>query len=145
MRRNPDAPPPHEPKHRRPRARRAAAAAWLAGGLVAAAGAAALAIADADSVVIEDWKRQPDGQQGIPDGWQKQNWGSPKYDFTVVTEDGERAIRLKSENDSSTISKEIKVDVKKYPVLQWRWKVVRLPKGGDARRKETDDEAAQLT
>jgi hypothetical protein len=36
------------------------------------------------------------------------------------------------------------VDVKEYPILQWRWKVVTLPKGGDARRKETDDEAAQL-
>jgi len=144
MGRNPDAPLSQEPKDRRRRARRAAAAAWLAGGLVVAAGAAALAIADADTVVVEDWKRQPEGQKGIPDGWQKQNWGSPKYDFTVVTEDGERAIRLKSDNESSTISKEIKVDVKKYPILQWRWKVVRLPKGGDARRKETDDEAAQL-
>jgi len=53
-------------------------------------------------------------------------------------------LRLRSEDDSSTISKEIKVDVKQHPVLHWRWKAVTLPKGGDARRKETDDEAAQL-
>jgi Protein of unknown function (DUF3047) len=36
------------------------------------------------------------------------------------------------------------VDVRQHPILQWRWKVVTLPKGGDARRKQTDDEAAQI-
>jgi Protein of unknown function (DUF3047) len=51
---------------------------------------------------------------------------------------------MKSDNDSSTISREITVDVKQYPILQWKWKVVVLPKVGDARKKETDDEAAQL-
>jgi len=95
-------------------------------------------------IVVEDWSKQPVGRRGIPDGWQGQNWGSPKYDFTVVSEDSARALHLRSDNDSSTISKEVKVDVKQYPILQWRWKVVTLPKGGDARRKETDDEAAQL-
>jgi len=95
-------------------------------------------------IVVEDWSKQPVGKRGIPDGWQGQNWGSPKYDFTVVSEDSARALHLRSDNDSSTISKEVKVDVKQYPILQWRWKVVTLPKGGDARRKETDDEAAQL-
>jgi DUF3047 family protein len=51
---------------------------------------------------------------------------------------------LRSEDDSSTSSKEMTVDVKQWPVLQWRWKVIALPKGGDARRKEADDEAAQI-
>jgi hypothetical protein len=123
------------------RRERRAGAAWIAAGLLAAASAG---FAAADTVVIESWDKQPQNQQGIPDGWQKQNWGSPKYDFTIVSEGGERAIRLRSNNDSSTITKEFKVDVRQYPILQWRWKVVTLPKGGDARHKETDDEAAQL-
>jgi hypothetical protein len=62
----------------------------------------------------------------------------------VVSESPERALHLRSDHDSSTISKELKVDIKQYPILEWRWKVVVLPRGGDARRKETDDEAAQL-
>jgi hypothetical protein len=123
------------------RERRAGAVAWIAAGLLAAAGAG---LATADTVVVENWDKQPQNQRGVPDGWQKQNWGSPKYDFTIVSEGGERAIRLRSNNDSSTITKEFKVDVRQYPILQWRWKVVTLPKGGDARRKESDDEAAQL-
>jgi hypothetical protein len=125
------------------RSRRHAINTWIVAVLLAAAGAR-LASATADSVVVENWETQREGQNGVPDGWEKQNWGSPKYDFTIVSESGERAIRLRSNNDSSTINKEVKVDVRDYPILQWRWKVVTLPKGGDARRKETDDEAAQL-
>ncbi len=103
-----------------------------------------LAAAQTDTIVVEDWSKHPLGKRGVPDGWQGQNWGSPKYDFTVVGESAARALHLRSDNDSSTISKEIKVDVAQYPILQWRWKVVVLPKGGDARRNDTDDEAAQL-
>jgi hypothetical protein len=103
-----------------------------------------LAGAQPDRVVVEDWSTQPLGKRGIPAGWQGQNWGSPKYDFVVDAESPNRTLHLRSDNDSSTISKEVKVDVRQYPILQWRWKVVLLPKAGDARRKETDDEVAQL-
>jgi hypothetical protein len=105
---------------------------------------ALVAAAPAGTVLVDDWSKAEVGGRGIPPGWQGQNWGSPKYDFTIVGESPHKALRLRSEDDSSTISKELKLDVKQYPVLQWRWKVVTLPKGGDARRKETDDEAAQL-
>ena len=116
---------------------------WLVFGALVLAAAAAGA-QSGGSIVVEDWTKQPLGQHGIPAGWQGQNWGSPKHDFTVVAESPDRVIHLKADNDSSTITKELKVDVKQYPILQWRWKVIVLPKGGDARRKETDDEAAQL-
>jgi hypothetical protein len=97
-----------------------------------------------DRIVVEDWSAQPMGKRGIPAGWQGQNWGSPKLDFVVESGSPSRVLHLRSDNDSSTISKEVKVDVKQYPILEWRWRVVLLPRGGDARRKESDDEAAQL-
>jgi Protein of unknown function (DUF3047) len=103
-----------------------------------------LPAADSPTVPVEDWAKQPDGKTGIPDGWKGQNWGSPKYDFRIVTQSGRKAIQLKSANDSSTISKEVKVDVKTSPIVQWSWQVVTLPKGGDARKSATDDEAAQI-
>jgi Protein of unknown function (DUF3047) len=105
---------------------------------------AATVAAAATPVVVEDWSKVEVGTRGVPPGWEKQNWGSPKYEFEVVSDGATRVLHLKSENDSSTISKELKVDVKEFPILQWRWKVVVLPKGGDARHKDTDDEAAQL-
>src|SRR6202040_426811 len=100
--------------------------------------------ADPPTVPGEDWDKQTDGRTGIPDGWKGQNWGSPKYGFRIATQGGRKAIQLKSANDSSTVSKEVKVDVKTWPVLQWSWQVVTLPKGGDARKSATDDEAAQI-
>jgi DUF3047 family protein len=103
-----------------------------------------LSAADPPTVLIEDWSKQPDGKTGIPDGWKGQSWGSPKYDFRVVTQGGRKVLHLKSNNDSSTISREIKVDVKTHPILQWSWQAVVLPKGADARKSATDDQAVQL-
>ena len=118
---------------------------WLVGLLVAVPAAlVAVALAQPSTVVVEDWSTIPVGTRGIPPGWQGHNWGSPKYDFTVIQDGNKRALLLKSDNDSSSISKEIKVDAKQYPILEWRWKVVTLPPKGDARKAETDDEAAQL-
>ena len=113
----------------------------LAMALVASA---PLSTADPATVLVEDWSKQPEGKTGIPDGWKGQTWGSPKYEFRIVTQGGRKVLHLKSQNDSSTISREIKVDVKSHPVLQWSWQAVILPKGGDARKSGTDDQAAQL-
>jgi hypothetical protein len=100
--------------------------------------------AEAAVITVEDWVRHPVGRTGVPDGWKGQNWGSPKYDFSVVTESPAKALHMRSRDEGSTISKEVKVDLKRYPVLQWRWKVVTLPKGGDSRRKDTDDQGGQI-
>jgi hypothetical protein len=51
---------------------------------------------------------------------------------------GERKVlHLRGRGDSSNISKEIKgkVQLKETPVLEWSWKAVALPAGGDSRRE----------
>ena len=74
------------------------------------------------------------------------NWGSPKYDFTIVTDEGRKSLHLRSANEGSTISKEIKgkVNLKETPLLEWSWKVTALPKAGNSCRKTTDDQAGQV-
>ncbi|MGH7266018.1 MAG: DUF3047 domain-containing protein [Candidatus Rokuibacteriota bacterium] len=100
----------------------------------------------AAEVVIEDWSRHPGGTKGIPPSWQKQRWGNPAYDFTVVEDDGRKVLHLESAGDSSTISKDIKgrINLKESPILEWSWKVTALPRGADSRRKDTDDQAGQV-
>ena len=100
----------------------------------------------ADVVGIEDWSQSPVGAKGIPQGWEGQRWGSPAYDFTVVADGGTKVLHLKSNNDGSTIAKSIKgkVDLNATPFLEWRWKAITLPKGGDSRHKATDDQACQV-
>jgi len=117
------------------------AALLLASALLVAAPVRA---ADPNVLVVEDWASQPDGKTGIPEGWKGQSWGSPKYDFQIVVDNGKKVIHLKSDGDSSAIAKEVKVDAKAWPIVQWTWKAVKLPKGGDARKSATDDEAAQV-
>ena len=117
---------------------------------LAALAAAALTVAAvawaADQVVVEDWKSHAVGARGIPQGWQGQKWGSPKYDLTVVDNDGHHVLHLKSKDEGSTVSKDVKkkVNLKETPILEWSWKAVTLPKGGDSRQKATDDQAVQL-
>lgn len=118
------------------RGRRLAMIALLAG--AAAAWAA--------EVVIENWKDYPVGSRGIPRGWKEQSWGRPNYELFSIAEDGGRALHLKSRGDSSSIAREITgtVNLKMTPILEWSWKVVELPRGGDSRRAATDDQAGQL-
>jgi hypothetical protein len=113
--------------------------------IVASALVAALASA-ADEVVIEDWSAAPVGHRGIPPEWARQGWGNPAYDFTIVEADGRRALHMKSAADSSNVNKDLRGTVRlaDTPILEWTWKAVALPKGADARRAETDDEALQL-
>jgi Protein of unknown function (DUF3047) len=102
--------------------------------------------AGSDVVVVEDWSRLPVGARGIPEGWKGQNWGSPVYDMAVVDNDGRKVLHLRSRDEGSTISKEIKgkVSLKETPILEWSWKAVTLPKDADSRRKDRDDQAAQV-
>ncbi|MDD5224816.1 MAG: DUF3047 domain-containing protein [bacterium] len=103
--------------------------------------AATLARAD-DRLVIADFSQGVDAK-GIPQGWQLKE-KSGKADFSVVKDDDLSALWLRSADTSFSIQKEVKVDLKQYPVLSWKWKVTRLPKGGDFRETRTDDQAAQL-
>jgi hypothetical protein len=100
----------------------------------------------ADQVVVEDWSNVAVGHKGIPPRWEGQRWGSPAYDMTVVEGGGRKVLHLKSKNEGSTISKEVKgkVNLKQTPMLEWSWKAIVLPKGGNSCVKATDDQAAQI-
>jgi hypothetical protein len=107
---------------------------------------AAAALAQGSQSVVEDWSKIPAGFKGVPPGWKTQSWGNPKYEFEVVSDSPTRVLHLVSNGDSSTIIKDVnKIDCKENPILQWRWKAVELPKGGDARKKATDDQALQIS
>jgi hypothetical protein len=103
--------------------------------------AAALVHAD-DSMVIADFSAGADAK-GVPKGWQLKE-KSGKADFAVVKDGDLHALHLKSADTSFSIQKEVKIDVRQYPVVAWKWKVTKLPSGGDFRKSRTDDQAAQL-
>ena len=81
---------------------------------------------------------------GLPEGWSlDKKTGKPS--MRMKKEDNVFYLNLISSGDSSFgVRKEVRVDVKKFPILCWRWKVNKLPRGGDVRKKSTDDQALQV-
>ena len=117
-------------------------------GLVAVALLGLAMVAHADRVVvIEDWMANRLSQRGIPSGWTGEGFGQrADYDFTIEQAGEARVLHVRSNNEHSTIVKDITgmVRLKETPILEWTWKASVLPTGGDVRRKESTDIAAQL-
>jgi hypothetical protein len=86
----------------------------------------------------------PELVRGVPPGWAlDKKAGAVNLRLEKAGEN--LVVRLVSDRNSSFgIKRELHVDLKEYPFLNWRWKAVRLPKGGDVRRAATDDQAVQL-
>jgi hypothetical protein len=103
--------------------------------------ATAIAWAD-DQMMVADFSLGVDAQ-GVPNGWQLKE-KSGQADCATVSDDGLHALLLRSANTSFAIQKKVQVDVTQYPILSWKWKATTLPEGGDFRRSQTDDQAAQL-
>jgi hypothetical protein len=95
-----------------------------------------------DRIVIADFSAAA-GTPGVPAGWELKE-KSGKADFAVVKDGDIAAVRFRSANTSFSLQKEVKVDLKQFPWLTWKWKVTKLPAGGDFRNSKTDDQAAQL-
>jgi hypothetical protein len=100
----------------------------------------------ADRVVVEEWRSYAPGTRGIPGDWKEQSWGKPVYDLEIVSDNGRPVLRLRSNGESSTINRDLKgsVDLNETPILEWSWKVETFPAGGNACRKATDDQSAQV-
>lgn len=77
------------------------------------------------------------------EGWKIKEWRG-KADIDIVETETGHAIHLKSRSTSTALYKEIKFDARQYPVIKWKWKAVKLPKGADVRRRDSDDQALQI-
>ena len=100
-----------------------------------------VSFASAAKVVIEDWTSQAPGGRGIPAGWMPHTTrgGRPAYDFVIMEDEGQRALRVASHDEHSTIAKQVHVDLEATPILEWSWKIVEVPAGADVRKRGTSD------
>jgi hypothetical protein len=65
--------------------------------------------------------------------------------MTVNSMDGPPYLRMVCKGDTAFgIKKELAVNLREYPFLNWQWRVNRLPQGGDVRRADRDDQALQI-
>ena len=103
----------------------------------------AAVMANGDTVVITDFTSD-ELRRGAPPGWElKKSKGTP--DLAIKKTDQGYVLHLKSDRSTSYgIAKELKMPKGVYPFLNWKWKVVKLPAGGDVRKTDTDDQAIQI-
>ena len=99
-----------------------------------------------DKEPVRHWDFQTSklDKEGIPDGWDYRGKpGTPDVKYEIV-EDKElkhKVLHITSDKASGVIMVEgSDIDLKKYPIMRWRWKAVTLPTGADATVKAKDDQ-----
>ena len=83
---------------------------------------------------------------GLPNGWKPLTFKKvPKLTTYELVKDGEAVVvKAVSHASASGLTKEVKIDPKEYPIVQWRWKVENVLKHSDVARKGGDDYPARL-
>jgi len=81
--------------------------------------------------------------ESAPRGWKVKEWKG-KADISVVKAPFGNVVHLRSSGSSSALYREMDLDLKEFPYLNWRWKVTKIPRGADVRRRSADDQAAQV-
>lgn len=103
--------------------------------------AASLAgVSHAQHIVLADFNA---AQQAVPADW-KLIVNKGYADLRLTSETVGQALQLRSKSASFALQKETHIALQDTPYLVWTWKVTRLPAGGNFRRRQTDDQAAQL-
>ena len=82
----------------------------------------------------------------FPENWKPLTFPKIKRhtNYTLIREGEAVVVKAVSEASSSGLTRDITIDPKEYPVLQWRWKVGNLLTTSDVTRKDGDDYPARL-
>lgn len=80
---------------------------------------------------------------GSAEGWQLKEW-SGKAKYEVIDTEAGGALHLSSNATSTALYKDARFNIKDLPILHWKWKAAKLPAGADVRKKNADDQAAQV-
>jgi len=83
---------------------------------------------------------------GPPAGWKPLTFKKIKRHtaYTLIRDGDAVVVKAVAESSASGLVRELKINPKEYPVVQWRWKVSNILKKGDVRRKEGDDYPARI-
>ncbi len=84
--------------------------------------------------------------ENLPDGWKPLTFKKIEKHtvYTVVKEGDNAAVKAVSEASASGLTREVKIDLREYPIVQWRWKVANVLQKGDVTKKEGDDYPARI-
>ncbi|MGH7254391.1 MAG: DUF3047 domain-containing protein [Nitrospirales bacterium] len=109
-------------------------------------GTAGVAASPTNAVLHVGNFSQGEPGKDFPQGWKPLTFKKIEIhtDYRLVEDQGRIVVKATSNASSSGLTREIKIDPKKYPIVQWSWKVEQLPQHGDVTKKSGDDYAARL-
>ena len=82
----------------------------------------------------------------LPSGWQPLVF--PRVErhtaYRLVVDEGVTVIRAEADASASGLIRRMEIDVRRHPLLAWRWKIAGVVARADATRKDGDDYAARI-
>ncbi|WP_447965177.1 DUF3047 domain-containing protein [Nitrospira sp. Ecomares 2.1] len=82
----------------------------------------------------------------LPQGWKPLTFDNiPEHtQYDLVKDEQQVVVKAISRQSSSGLTREISINPKEYPVIEWRWKVENILQNGDVAQKSGDDYPARL-
>ncbi|MEB0135221.1 DUF3047 domain-containing protein [Actimicrobium sp. CCC2.4] len=103
-----------------------------------------LASASAQAVDIPAFSQMQAGAPVI--GWSvvKPAAKVPDTIYTLVRDEGQTVLKAEADHSMSIMAHTVRIDLKKTPLLRWRWKIAAPVKGADMTKKSGDDYAGRI-
>jgi hypothetical protein len=64
--------------------------------------------------------------------------------YSVVADEDRNVIKAQSNDSASGLVNHTTIDLREYPIIEWRWKVANVISKGDPQHKEGDDYPARI-
>jgi hypothetical protein len=86
------------------------------------------------------------GAGRMPEGWEPLHFPKiPRHTgYDLVLDEGVWVVRASSRAAASGYTFPLRVDLRRFPLLRWRWKVENVLEGGDVRSRSGDDYPARI-
>ena len=122
------------------------ALAWPIGTVLSLALLAGTLQAESPSTVYVGTFSRAQAGGAHPDSWKPLTFEKIQKhtEYSLVEDDGTVVLKAVSDGSSSGLTREVTIDPRLYPIVEWRWKIENVLNNGDVTTKEGDDYPARL-
>lgn len=100
-------------------------------------------LGDYSTITLEDFESSTVGDFPLDWSWQRKDEHKSKP-YRVATEDGNAYLEATDTGESVVIGRDIRWNLREYPYVSFRWRVHKIPEGGDERFDNKVDSAAGI-
>ena len=89
---------------------------------------------------------EADPAEKMPSGWEPLTFEKIEKhtDYRLVEDNGTTVVRAESDASASGLIRKIRIDPRKYPVIEWLWRATGIYENGDVTEKSGDDYPARI-